>query len=63
MQKRFTGIVGSCAVALTCVTTTAAQTPAPDRIVVASPTYRLASFTRALEKMKILAEGGTLPPR
>ena len=24
---------------------------------------RLASFTRALENMKILAEGGTLPPR
>ena len=39
MQKRFTSIVASCAVALTCVTTTAAQTPAPDRIVVASPTY------------------------
>ena len=41
MQKRFTSIVASCAVALICVTTTAAaaQTPAPDRIVVASPTY------------------------
>ena len=24
---------------------------------------RLASFTRALENMKILAEGGTVPPR
>jgi hypothetical protein len=24
---------------------------------------RIASFTRALENMKILAEGGTLPPR
>jgi hypothetical protein len=39
MQKRFASIVAGCAVALTCVTTTAAQTPAPDRIVVASPTY------------------------
>ena len=38
-RKQFTSIVASCAVALTCVTTTAAQTPAPDRIVVASPTY------------------------
>ena len=39
MQKRFTIIVASCAVALVWVTPTAAQTPAPDRIVVSSPTY------------------------
>ena len=39
MQKRFTSIGASCAVALTCVTNAAAQTPAPDSIVVASPTY------------------------
>jgi hypothetical protein len=24
---------------------------------------RLATFTRALENMKVIAEGGTLPPR
>ena len=39
MQKRFISIVASCAVALTCLTTTAAQTQAQDRIVVESPTY------------------------
>ena len=39
MQNRLTRIVASCAVALTCVTTAAAQTPASDSIVVASPTY------------------------
>jgi len=40
MQKQFTGIVASFAVALTCVATTAAQTQAQDnRIVVESPTY------------------------
>ncbi len=40
MQKRFTGIVASFAVALACVATTTAQTSAQDsQIVVASPTY------------------------
>ena len=39
MQNRFTSIVASCAVALACVTTAAAQTPASDSVVVASPTY------------------------
>ncbi len=39
MQKRFISIVASCAVALICLTTTAAQTQAQDPIVVASPTY------------------------
>ena len=39
MQNRLTSIVASCAFALTFVTTVAAQTPASDKIVVASPTY------------------------
>ena len=39
MQNRLTRIGAACAVALTCVTTAAAQTPAPNRIVVDSPTY------------------------
>jgi hypothetical protein len=39
MQSRFTRLVASSAVAIACVTTAAAQTPASDKIVVASPTY------------------------
>ena len=39
MQNRFISIVANCAVALTCVTTAAAQTPTSDSVVVASPTY------------------------
>jgi hypothetical protein len=39
MQHRITRIVASCAVVLACVTSAAAQTPASDKIVVASPTY------------------------
>ena len=39
MQHRITRIVSSCAVVLASVTTAAAQTPASDNIVVASPTY------------------------
>jgi hypothetical protein len=38
-QSRFTRLVASSAVAIACVTTAAAQTPASDKIVVASPTY------------------------
>jgi hypothetical protein len=37
MQNRFTSIAASCAVALTCATSVAAQTPDPH--VIASPTY------------------------
>ena len=39
MRNRLTRIGAGCVVALACVTTAAAQTPAPDPIVVASPTY------------------------
>ena len=39
MRNRVTCFGASCAVALACVTPAAAQTPAPDPIVVASPTY------------------------
>ena len=39
MRHRLSSIVAGCAVALTCVTTAAAQTPASDPHVIASPTY------------------------
>lgn len=39
MQNRFTRIGADCLVALACTITAAAQTPAPDKIVVDSPTY------------------------
>jgi len=39
MQYRFTRIGASCLVALTCGITAAAQTPAPDNILIDSPTY------------------------
>ncbi len=50
MQKRLTGIFASCAVALTCLTTTAAQTSAQDRIVVDSPTYTFIPMEIAVDR-------------